>query len=91
MGERALRGAGAGVVFGVLMAVGAWFSATMFPLPVPVDIPGALPASIYATMPSTAVLALIWGVVGGVLGALSSRWLASTEEAVGDQELAEPA
>ena len=91
MGERALRGAGAGVVFGVLMAVGAWFSATMFPLPVPVDIPGALPASIYATMPSTAVLALIWGVVGGVLGALSSRWPASTEPVVGDQELAEPA
>ena len=72
-GERLLLGVGSGVVFGVLMAVAALFSASALPLPL-LGQYAVLPMSIRATMPSTALLALAWGVAGGALGALSGGW-----------------
>jgi hypothetical protein len=74
--DRALRGAGAGLAFSVLMGASAWFSLAALPLVV-IGLPVILPTSIRATMPSTAVLALVWGTVGGALGALSSPWPSS--------------
>jgi hypothetical protein len=57
--ERLIRGAGAGVVFGVLVGLGAWASSVAFqgvtlgPAPAP-----------------TMALGISWGVVGGALGAV---------------------
>ena len=72
MREALVRGAGAGVMFAVLVGVGTWLASaelvvhgaegtgtralTLGPRPVP-----------------TALLALAWGVVGGALGAWTRR------------------
>jgi len=64
--ERLVRGAGAGIVFGVVVGFGAWATCIAFrsfsfgPVPVP-----------------TAMLGLVWGTVGGTLGAV---WPAAQEE-----------
>jgi hypothetical protein len=66
--ERALRGAGAGVVFAVLMGAGTWMAG--------IDVGLTLNAAstptsftLAASPLGTASLALVWGVIGGVLGA----------------------
>ncbi len=66
-GERALRGAGSGVVFAVIVLVGEAASAIAVERPPDGDLlrVGADPVGI-------GVLALGWGVCGGVLGALVS-------------------
>jgi hypothetical protein len=87
--ERALRGLASGVVFALLIAAAAWFSASALPLPMSGGIQ-VLPVSIRPTMPSTALLALLWGAAGGVLGALTRRRPASGTAGTVDQELAAP-
>lgn len=65
-GERALRGAGGGVVFAVIVLVGEAASAIVIERPPDGDLlrVGADPVGIGA-------LALAWGICGGVLGALT--------------------
>ncbi len=77
--ERALRGAGAGVVFAVLMGAGTWMAS--------IDVGLTLNATstptsftLGASPVGTASLALVWGVIGGALGA----WL------LGDQDEGTP-
>ena len=66
--ERALRGAGAGVVFAVLMGAGTWMASIDVGLTLS---PTSFPASftLGASPVGTASLALVWGVIGGALGA----------------------
>jgi hypothetical protein len=66
--ERALRGAGAGVVFALLMGAGTWMAS--------IDVGLTLNATstptsftLGASPFGTASLALAWGVIGGALGA----------------------
>jgi hypothetical protein len=73
--ERAVRAAGAGVVFAVLMGAGTWMAS--------IDVGLALNATsiptsftLGASPVGTASLALAWGVIGGALGA----WLLGQEE-----------
>ena len=67
--ERALRGAGAGVVFAVLMGAGTWMAVIDVGLTLNAT---TTPASftLGASPVGTASLALVWGVIGGALGAL---------------------
>ncbi len=64
-GARAVRGAGAGVVFGMLISAGSAFAAVAAPLS-----RAQLPIHVGVAMPSSALLAMAWGIGGGVLGAL---------------------
>jgi hypothetical protein len=66
--ERALRGAGAGVVFAMLVGAGTWIAS--------IDVAIVLNATstaasfgLGADPAATALLALAWGVIGGALGA----------------------
>jgi hypothetical protein len=68
---RAGAGAGAGVVFAVLVTAGVMLATASLPL----GPYGVAPVSIRASMPSTAVLALAWGVVGGTVGGLTAAVL----------------
>ena len=68
--ERALRGAGAGVVFAALVGVGTWMAS----VDVGLTLNGTSPPASFtlgASPLETALLALVWGVIGGVLGAWS--------------------
>jgi len=67
--ERALRGAGAGVVFAVLMGAGTWMAVIDVGLMLNATTTPAL-FTLGASPVGTASLALVWGVVGGALGAL---------------------
>ena len=64
-GERALRGAGAGIVFAVVVLIGEAASAISV-----VRSPGEEILRLGTDAGATALLALLWGVAGGVLGAL---------------------
>ena len=77
--ERALRGAGAGVVFAILAGAGTWMAGVDARLTLHT---ASMPASfsLGANALETALLALAWGVIGGSLGA----WL------LGDQEEGTP-
>ncbi len=81
LGARVFRGAGSGVVFGMLITAGAAFAAIASPLS-----RAQLPIRVGVAMPSTALLALAWGIGGGVLGAL----LAPQPAGVAPGEGAEP-
>jgi len=61
-------GAGAGVVFALLIAAASWASAATIPIPAL----GWAPVSVRTVMPSTVVIALAWGVLGGILGGVSA-------------------
>ena len=64
-GARVVRGAGAGLVFGMLITAGSVFAAVASPLS-----RAQLPIHVGVAMPATALLAMAWGIGGGVLGAL---------------------
>jgi hypothetical protein len=70
VGERALRGAGAGVVFAGSVAVGVAVSA------ISVTRSGRELVFLGADVGRTAALALPWGVIGGALG---SAWLGRSQ------------
>ncbi|MEO8422944.1 MAG: hypothetical protein ABI595_03420 [Actinomycetota bacterium] len=66
--EALVRGAGAGVVFALLVGVGTWIaSATLFVRPA--DGSDAVSLTLGPRLIPTFLLALVWGVVGGALGA----------------------
>lgn len=86
LGERLLRGAGAGVVFAVLVGAGTW----MANLELGIDVPGGSSSTsltLGARVVPTALLALAWGVAGGALGASIRRRQDGTPE---PDELDEP-
>lgn len=79
--ERALRGVGAGLVFGTLVAAGALMAT------VTVSSPGGWSGRLGPAMPSTALLGFAWGVIGGVAGALLPR----ARQPIGDEGEPPPA
>jgi hypothetical protein len=82
VGERALRGAGAGVVFSALMATGVAVST------ISVTRSGQELLRLGADIGRTAALGLAWGVVGGALGAV---WLGRSQtEGVGPAAGSDP-
>ena len=66
--ERALRGAGAGAVFAVLVGTGTWMASLEVGLTLNATSASAS-FTLGANPVETALLALAWGVVGGPLGA----------------------
>ncbi len=66
--EALVRGAGAGVVFAVLVGVGTWMASAAFDVRA-VDGSSARSFTLGPRPLPTALLALAWGVVGGALGA----------------------
>jgi len=70
--ESLVRGAGAGVVFAVLVGVGSWLASAELVLHA-VESPGTTVLTLGPRPLPTALLALAWGVVGGVLGATTRR------------------
>ncbi len=77
---RATDGAGAGVVFCVMVTGGCAFATTVLPL---LSL-GFAPVRIATSMGTTALLALMWGVAGGVVGALTSGSPATDQTPVPD-------
>jgi hypothetical protein len=77
--ERALRGAGAGAVFAVLMGAGTWMAGVDVGLTLN-DTSSTTTFALGASPLGTTLLALAWGVIGGALGA----WL------LGDQDEGTP-
>ncbi|MGZ5213758.1 MAG: hypothetical protein ACXWXM_08605 [Actinomycetota bacterium] len=70
--EALVRGAGAGVVFAILVGVGTWIaSAELFVRAA--DGSGTTSLTLGPRPAPTALLALAWGVVGGALGAATRR------------------
>jgi hypothetical protein len=82
LGRRLLFGAGAGVVFGGLVAVGSVFAAVESPISLAQG-----PLSLRTAMPSTALLALAWGITGGAIGSLFAP---QAPEGAGPEVGAEP-
>lgn len=66
--EALVRGAGAGVVFAVLVGVGTWMASATFDIRA-ADGSGPTSLTLGPRPLPTALLALAWGVVGGVFGA----------------------
>jgi len=64
--RRVAAGVGAGIVFGGFVAVAAWLSAAVVPLP----LYGVVPVAVRAVTPGVAMLGLAWGVAGGAIGAM---------------------
>jgi len=77
--ERALRGAGAGVVFAVLVGAGTWMAGVDVGLKLN-DTSMPTSFALGASPLETTLLALAWGMIGGALGA----WL------LGDQDEGTP-
>ena len=73
--ERVRRGAGAGVVFALLMGAGTWMASIHVGLTLTT---ASTPTSftLGANPVGTALLAVLWGVIGGALGA----WLAGDQD-----------
>jgi hypothetical protein len=75
-GEAIAMGAASGVVFAVLVAVGAWLASLSAGLSSPVaGIPANASVLIGPALGAAGLLALAWGVVGGALGG----WLGGRE------------
>ncbi len=70
--ESLVRGAGAGVVFAVLVGVGSWLASAELVLH-GAETLGTTALTLGPRPLPTALLALAWGVVGGVLGAWTGR------------------
>jgi hypothetical protein len=65
-GERVLRGAGSGLVFALLAAIGVWAAA----ITVPVWTLGSVSSvTLGASALATGALGAVWGMVGGAIGA----------------------
>jgi hypothetical protein len=70
--EALIRGAGAGVVFAVLVGVGTWMAGAALNVRT-VDGSGTVSLTLGPRPAPTALLALAWGMVGGALGASIRR------------------
>jgi hypothetical protein len=70
--ESLVRGAGAGVVFAVLVGVGSWLASAELSLH-GAETLGTTALTLGPRPLPTALLALAWGVVGGALGAWTRR------------------
>ena len=87
--ESFVRGAGAGVVFAVLVGVGSWFASAELILHGAEGI-GTRALRLGPRPLPTALLALAWGVVGGALGAWTSRQAEGTPVPVEPDEPVPP-
>ena len=90
--ERAIAGAGAGVVWAGLVAAVAWASSVVLVIPPSAAGPGVR-VTLGPAILRTAMLALVWGVVGGVLGSLVPRQAEGApvpEPGEGPPEVSEP-
>jgi hypothetical protein len=70
--ERQVRGAGAGVVFALLVGIGAWVASATLDVRA-ADGSGTTSLTLGPRPVATALLALAWGLVGGALGASIRR------------------
>jgi hypothetical protein len=70
--EALVRGAGAGVVFALLVGAGTWMAGVSLSVRA-ADGSGTTSLTLGPRPVPTALLALAWGVAGGVLGAMTAR------------------